>query len=148
MKYFLVFFGPRKSERNTMLHLRKAIKEGSVSNVLLLIQEYWNFLKLYLLSVQFVLSHPLHTLVHNKKPLNVTIIVANDVCCGIFVISFFFLMRHYCSNICDSICAYLMNEYWFIVLWFVGCFQIEVTNEMCQNFLRFSSKIQTDPDKL
>ena len=108
MKYFLVFFGPRKNERNTMLHLRKAIKEGSVSNVLLLIQEYWNFLKLYLLSIQFVLSHLLHTLVHNKKPLNVTIIVPNDVCCGIFVISF--LMRHYCFHVWASICSWKINE--------------------------------------
>ena len=108
VKYFLVFFGPRKNERNTMLHLRKAIKEGSVSNVLLLIQEYWNFLKLYLLSIQFVLSHLLHTLVHNKKPLNVTIIVPNDVCCGIFVISF--LMRDYCFHVWASICSWKINE--------------------------------------
>ena len=66
-KIFSYFLAQAKNERNTMLHLRKAIKERSVSNVLLLIQEYWNFLKLYLLSVQFVLSHLLHTLVHNKK---------------------------------------------------------------------------------
>ena len=108
VKYFLVFWPKKKNERNTMLHLRKAIKERSVSNVLLLIQEYWNFLKLYLLSVQFVLSHLLHTLVHNKKPLNVTIIVPNDVCCGIFVVSF--LMRHYCFHVWASICSCIINE--------------------------------------
>ena len=59
---FSYVFGPRKSDRNTMLHQRKEGKEGRVGIFI-------GVLKLLEVSsfVQFVLRYLIHTPVHNKK---------------------------------------------------------------------------------